>query len=330
MSEASKISLPIPSSDIPSVTFSLALRDGLTHCGWLSGPRKDQYGQDRVLARRSVSPDKGKASTIQSDTFGPLFGGSSASAVLQSCLGSRLRAALDVNGSPEYGMTWGEWDMPLGEPICRVAASGRRTSGKDFGGWPTAMSSDANDRQISENWQGSDLPTASGGRAETGSGGGCPRDGWPTPRSTESTETQAAREARGVKASKNLSSEAAKAGWATARAEDAESAGMRHGRGVADTLTAQSRMAGYPTPASKEKAGGEHNDPDKTLARCKGPHSNDLRDFAQLFAMPDMTGWKLNPRFSLWLMGYPAAWASSGARAMQSFRKSRQSSSKQQ
>lgn len=30
---------------------------------------------------------------------------------------------------------------------------------------------------------------------------------------------------------------------------------------------------------------------------------------------------RLNPAFSLWLMGYPAAWVSCGARAMQSFRK---------
>lgn len=30
---------------------------------------------------------------------------------------------------------------------------------------------------------------------------------------------------------------------------------------------------------------------------------------------------QLNPAFSLWLMGYPAAWVSCGVRAMQSFRK---------
>jgi hypothetical protein len=45
------------------------------------------------------------------------------------------------------------------------------------------------------------------------------------------------------------------------------------------------------------------------------------------FRLPDMTGWKLNPRFSLWLMGYPGEWASCGVRAMQSCHKSRRSSS---
>ena len=38
--------------------------------------------------------------------------------------------------------------------------------------------------------------------------------------------------------------------------------------------------------------------------------------------------YRLNPRFSLWLMGFPAGWASSGARAMRSCRKSRRRSSK--
>jgi len=39
------------------------------------------------------------------------------------------------------------------------------------------------------------------------------------------------------------------ASWATPRAADAESAGMRHSRGVADTLTAQ---ASWATPSSRD------------------------------------------------------------------------------
>lgn len=78
------------------------------------------------------------------------------------------------------------------------------------------------------------------------------------------------------------------AGLATPRAEDAESAGMRHSRGVADTLSAQ---AGQDASRSNAATGRP-------------------------------AGFRLNPRFSLWLMGYPAAWASCGERAMQSFQKS--------
>ena len=37
-------------------------------------------------------------------------------------------------------------------------------------------------------------------------------------------------------------------------------------------------------------------------------------------------GYRLNPKFSLWLMGYPLPWALFGERAMQSCRPSRRSS----
>ena len=71
------------------------------------------------------------------DTCGPLFSGSSPSAGLRRSLESRLRATLDVNGSPEYALTWSMWDMPAGPPICRLRASAHRTSGNGSGGWPT-------------------------------------------------------------------------------------------------------------------------------------------------------------------------------------------------
>ena len=80
------------------------------------------------------------------------------------------------------------------------------------------------------------------------------------------------------------------ASWATPRAEDAESAGMRHSRGVADTLSAQA--------------------------------GQDLKSSTAATAKPGV----LNPDHSRWLMGYPAAWGSFGATAMQSCRKSRRSS----
>src|SRR5690606_10645841 len=65
------------------------------------------------------------------------------SAVLQLSLENRLRARLDVNGSPEYGLTWKRWDMSSGPPICLLRASVRRTSAKGFGGWPTPLVDDA-------------------------------------------------------------------------------------------------------------------------------------------------------------------------------------------
>lgn len=36
---------------------------------------------------------------------------------------------MDVNGSPEFALTWRPLDMPAGPPICQLAASARRTGG---------------------------------------------------------------------------------------------------------------------------------------------------------------------------------------------------------
>jgi hypothetical protein len=66
---------------------------------------------------------------------------------------------------------------------------------------------------------------------------------------------------------------------------------MRHSRGVADTLSAQAGQDLKPSIAGTEKRAA------------------------------------LNPAHSRWLMGYPAAWDSCGATAMQSSRKSPRNSS---
>jgi hypothetical protein len=189
---------------------------------------------------------------------------------------------MDVNGSPEFALTWKDWDMPAGEPICALRASERRTGDKGCSGWPTPDCSDSNTR-----------PNGKGGAMMMDVAMLCGR---PTPQAHDSQEQGKGRELTeagrikthtGSDVSANLPMVA---GWATPRAEDAESAGMRHSRGVADTLTAQAGQAATSSPAGTGKRG------------------------------------VLRPGHSRWLMGYPAAWDSCGATAMQSCRKSRLSS----
>ena len=57
------------------------------------------------------------------DTSGPLFTALSPSAGLQRSLANRLQARMAGSGSPLYVLTWSDWDMPAGPPICRLRAS---------------------------------------------------------------------------------------------------------------------------------------------------------------------------------------------------------------
>jgi hypothetical protein len=118
--------------------------------------------------------------------------------------------------------------------------------------------------------------------------------GWTTPTAHDATgrsETQ--KEIHGKKhGCACLALDAKTCGWATPRAEDAESCGMRHSRGVADTLSAQ---AGQDLKSS--------------IAGTEKPAA-------------------LNPDHSRWLMGFPVEWGCCGATAMQSSRKSPRNSSK--
>ena len=112
--------------------------DGISPCSSPDG-ETGQSGQEAVHVSRFRAQDNERAMPTN-DTSGPLFTASSPSADLQLSLANRLQARMDVNGSPLYALTWGIWDMPAGVPICRLRASGRRTSDSDCGGWPTPNS----------------------------------------------------------------------------------------------------------------------------------------------------------------------------------------------
>ena len=248
---------PVSWPPILNATFSQALAAGHTHCGWLVGPTINPFGQGLALVSHSASLERVEAQKTR-NTYGPLFGGSSPSADLQESLVSRLRKVLPLIGSPVYAMTWKPWDIGSGESLCRLAASGRTTSGCDRGGWPTTTVQDAENNGGPSQYDRNSLPLNTLVMLTTPEQSGGPAG----------TESEG---------------ESPPAGWATSRACD-----------------------------------GEKN--------SRSPDGGDLQAEAEAFRLPDMTGWKLNPAFSLWLMGYPAAWASCGERAMQFIRKSRRSS----
>jgi len=93
-------------------------------------------------------------------------------------------------------------------------------------------------------------------------------------------------------------------------------------------LAGVAKLAGWVTPQARDANGVTQN-----FCRPDKPKDDSLADQTLGLILSGTTAEtarpaasRLNPRFSLWLMGYPAEWACSGERAMQSCRKSRPSS----
>jgi hypothetical protein len=87
-----------------------------------------------------------------------------------------------ASGSPLFAMTWKQWDMPAGPPICALRASALRTSGKGFIGWPTPIVNDTTGSTHCYSQGNHDKPVLKlpGAVALTG---------WPTPKAQEDGRT---------------------------------------------------------------------------------------------------------------------------------------------
>ena len=162
----------LPTSEATtSATSSQASADGATLSDSPDGPMTGQSGQEAAHVSRFRARDSEKAMKTN-DTSGPLFTASSPSASLQRSLENRLVQNLDLNGSLEFALIWKAVDMPAGPPIYRLRASGRRTSGKDYGGWPTPVPSSGDQTAANP------TPKQTGGDTL---GGIAKLAGWPTP-----------------------------------------------------------------------------------------------------------------------------------------------------
>ena len=212
--------LPMFEPTISEVTAnaisSLESESGATPYDSPAGPTSVQSGQARARAPRSARPGKDRdlQTLVISGHTGP---GSSASQRLTSSLANNLRTQLATAGSTLYRLTWNEKVTPLGRSYSRLAASEPRTRDKDFTGWPTP---DAQAMNV-----------------------GCDVE-----KHQARMDKLQEKHANGNGAGPMLGFAAALTGWPTVRAEDAESSGMRHSRGVADTMTAVATLCGWQTP----------------------------------------------------------------------------------
>jgi hypothetical protein len=258
-------------------------------------------------------------------------------------LASRLRVALDTNGSPEYALIWKKRVMPSGSPICRLRASAPRTSASDCSGWPSPSANGfepADLERLEERRQailakgingngfgltlgqatqlwlvGWASPQASLGGAEPEGKTGRKLTtqiqlvGWPTATVNDSRSGRNRTANRSDPESQHhdgltLVDAAMLSGCSTPTAQDASNnASPSQQERNSLPLNVQVKLAGWPTSAATDgtKAPKDHHGRNLTLPGAA------LKSSPVPMARRVVS--RLNPAFSLWLMGFPVTWS---------------------
>lgn len=270
--------------DTTSRISSEELGAGPSLFDWRDGQRSAACGRGAVPASRSRRRASAKA-RLTNGTSGQSSTGSSASVVLQRSLANRLAAVLDTSGSMEYSLIWSEKVTDAGRRICRLRASGRRTSASGFFGWPTPAANEYEpvdvERMLARREQ-CKATTAAGNGFGLTLGMLAQLVGWPTPDHShhgsfldpaKSLERITSHRHGGPKRTANLGDVANLTGWATPKV----------------------------ATGKYQYSSGDHSKKVLNLQGQVGLTSPSSPVMTARFGVS-----RLNPAMSRWLMGFPA------------------------
>ncbi len=256
----------------PSFTPSQELAAGPSPSAWPAGPTTFPSGQEAARANRFPMQAEEAASTT-SGTSGLTGSGSSASAVLQSSLASRLIALLEGRGSTLFSLTWKEKVTPAGRRYCLLRASGHPTGGTGSTSVPShwtmrtvtdqhATWEQLKERQVRAALNGRHIGVLLDMQAQLAS--------WPTPDKSAgdggrvSSDPTAPYRPSGAKKQFSINDAARLAGWPTVQAANAsESANNSKGD---LSLVGTARLTGWPTPRASDE-NNNNNSQDVILRR---------------------------------------------------------------
>lgn len=267
---------------------------------------------------------------------------------LSEKVAEKLKQLIDASGSMEYVMTWKRHTTPSGRVIYRLRASARRTSGSGCSGWQSPIAGDSKSVKYrrDQGAKGRERPTNEGclvgwptARAEDSKSTGAHRGiadtltsaarltGWTTPTAHDVSPRGKNQKAKhGTKhGCADLNADVMLTGWPTPTARD-----RKNGKASQDTMDRNSRplnkqvvqgLTGWQTPTKQDNCAVgpaemeaienwvEGTLPQTSIQRLRTQvHLGATLPSSSAATGKPAASLSLNPAFSRWLLGYPAAW----------------------